>query len=338
VVVTVRADDGAEGVGYTYAGDQGGRLVADAVEQLIAPLIAGRDAAAVEDHWARCHQELLLIGRRGAVMRALSAVDIACWDLRGRRSGEPLARTLGTEATSVAAYASGGYYRTDDELADLRSQVEHYLELGFSDFKIKFGRIPLRRDVARVALARELIGPEGRLALDVNNGWRGLAEALAAVRALEELDIWWIEEPFSPDDVDNHRRLAGRSSIAIATGEIEATRWGFGGLIRAEAAHVLQPDACVAGGITEWLRIAHAADAFGLSVAPHWHANLHAPLVAATPNADVVEYFDVRQGVFNFERLVANPLRVRDGRIALASEPGTGVVLDPEAVERWTVT
>ncbi len=336
VLVTVRDADGGEGVGYTYAGDQGGALVAAAVE-LIAPLLVDRPAWAVEGNWAHCFQELLLVGRRGAVIRALSAVDIACWDLRGKLAGQSLQRMLGSDVAEVPAYASGGYYKTEDHLEDLRDQVQHYLDRGFVDFKIKFGRLPLAQDLPRVQLARELIGPEGRLALDINNGWLNLAQSLPAVYALAEHDIWWIEEPFAPDDVANHRALAERSPVPIATGETEATRWGFAQLIEQRAAHVLQPDACVAGGISEFMKIANAAACFSLPVAPHWHANLHAPLVAASPTGDVVEYFDASLGVFNFEDLVSNPLVVEQGRIQLCDDPGIGVSFDEQALERWRV-
>jgi L-alanine-DL-glutamate epimerase-like enolase superfamily enzyme len=158
------------------------------------------------------------------------------------------------------------------------------------------------------------------------------------VHALAELDLWWIEEPFPPDDVASHRALAERSPVPIATGEIEATRWGFAQLIEQRAAHVLQPDACVAGGISEFMKIAHAAACFSLPIAPHWHANLHAPLVAASPTGEVVEYFDAALGVFNFERLVSDPLVVEQGRIQLRDEPGIGVSFDEQALDRWRVS
>jgi L-alanine-DL-glutamate epimerase-like enolase superfamily enzyme len=335
VVVTARDRDGQEGVGYTYAGTRGAAIVAEIVTELIAPVLVGRPVDDLEENWARVYQELLLLGRRGAVLRALSAVDIALWDLIGKRRGEPLHRMLGSAATSVPAYASGGYYRGGDPLEELREQLDHYVALGFSDYKIKFGRLGLRDDIARVNLAREVIGPESRLALDINNGWPDLATAIAACEALAGLAIWWIEEPFSPDDLASHAALAQRSAIPVATGEIEATRWGFAALIERHAAHILQPDVCVAGGISEFVKIAHTADAFALPVAPHWHANLHAPLVAAAPSGLTVEYFDAELNIFNFDRLLANPLSVSGGRIALSEEPGIGVIFDQEALMRY---
>lgn len=334
VLVRLVSADGSEGVGFTYAGNQGAELVAEAVNSLIAPLVRGRPAWALRENWERVYHETLLIGRRGLVLRALSAFDLAGWDLLGKQRDESLARMLGSSASEAPAYASGGYYYDDsDPLVELERELTHYRELGFTDYKLKFGRLALTTDLARVKLAREIVGPTARIALDLNNRWSSLGEALPALEALRELDIWWVEEPFSPDDVDSHRQLAARSSIPIATGEIEATRWAFADLLRRAAAHILQPDACVVGGITEWIDIARAAEAFACPVAPHWHANVHAPLVAASVNGLTVEYFDQRMEVFNFEKLLANPLEVRDGRLVLSQLPGLGVVFDPAALE-----
>ena len=279
-----------------------------------------------------------MIGRRGLLLRALSAFDLAGWDLLGKQRGESLARMLGCTASQVPAYASGGYYyEGSDPEVEVEREVSHHLKLGFSDFKLKFGRLPLRDDIARVRVAREMIGPSGRIALDLNNKWSSVAEALPALDALAELEIWWIEEPFSPDDVESHAQLTTRSSIPVATGEIEATRWAFADLLQRGAAHVLQPDACVLGDVSEWLDVAHAAEAFAVPVAPHWHANVHAPLVAASRNGLTVEYFDYRTEVFNFERLIANPLEVDRGALVLSDLPGLGLVFDESAIECWTL-
>jgi L-alanine-DL-glutamate epimerase-like enolase superfamily enzyme len=193
----------------------------------------------------------------------------------------------------------------------------------------------LRADVARVRTARQTIGPDARLALDANNAYATPAEALQASRAFEEFDIWWLEEPLSPDDVTGHAEIRQRSSIPIATGEIEATRWGFRDLLAAGAADILQADAGVAGGISEWRRIAHTAASFNVPVAPHWHANLHTPLVAATHNCLTVEYFPLQSGIFNFERIVAERLAPANGCIPVPDRPGIGVVLDQRAVQRY---
>jgi L-alanine-DL-glutamate epimerase-like enolase superfamily enzyme len=337
VIVLVVDEDGVGGIGYTYAGDSGGAWLRSGIEELLAPRLRGRNAFAIEECWESVFRDLLLLGRRGALLRMLSAIDIALWDLRAKRAGLPLRRLLGGSQNSVAAYASGGYYRPGDPCANVAAELGRYLELGFTDFKLKFGGLPLDEDLERVATARRVLGPTARLALDVNNGWQTLEQAMRAIEALQSFDIWWIEEPFMPDDVPNHAALAARSPIPIATGELEATRWGFAQLVDQRAAHILQPDACVAGGISEWRRIAALAASRDLPVAPHWHANLHAQLAAATPNCITVEYFAPGEGIYNFEQLVANRLTVEDGRIELDESPGIGVRLDWGAVGRHAI-
>jgi L-alanine-DL-glutamate epimerase-like enolase superfamily enzyme len=321
VIVRVVAEDGASGVGYTYAGDSGGLWLRDGIEQLLAPRLRGSSVFAIEESWERIFRDLLLLGRRGALLRMLSAVDIALWDLLAKRAGLPLRYMLGGSLDTVPAYASGGYYRPGDACDNVAAELERYRELGFTDFKLKFGGLPLQEDVERVATARRTLEADHRLALDINNGWRTLEQAMHAIDSLQQYDIWWIEEPFAPDDIANHSLLAARSPIPIATGEIEATRWGFAQLVNQRAAHILQPDACVAGGISEWRRIAALAAAHDIPVAPHWHANLHAQLAAATPNCMTVEYFALSEDIYNFERLVTNPLKVEGGHITLDQTP-----------------
>jgi L-alanine-DL-glutamate epimerase-like enolase superfamily enzyme len=337
VIVRVVGDCGAEGIGYTYAGDSGARWLRSGVDELLAPRLVGHRVFDMEAHWDRIFSELLLLGRRGALLRILSAVDIALWDLYGKSAGAPLRTLLGGSEDVVAAYASGGYYRPGDACENVAAELIRYRQLGFTDFKLKFGGLPLDDDLARVDTARRVLAPTDRLALDVNNGWHTHEQASEAIRALEQYDIWWIEEPFPPDDIANHRLLAADSPIPIATGEIEATRWGFAELVEQRAAHILQPDACVAGGISEWRRIADAAAAHDLPVIPHWHANLHAQLAAATPNCPVVEYFALGEGIYNFEQLVRNPLRIEDGKITLDQVSGIGVLIDWEAVSRYSI-
>jgi L-alanine-DL-glutamate epimerase-like enolase superfamily enzyme len=249
----------------------------------------------------------------------------------------PLRYLLGGAQDAVVAYASGGYYRAGNPRDNVIAEVERYRDLGFTDFKLRFGGLPLREDLERVATARRALGPSARLAVDVNNAWRTLGEALEAIDALAQYDIWWVEEPFAPDDIANHVLLRGHSPIPIATGEIEATRWGFGELVDRRAADILQPDACVIGGISEWWRVATLAAEECIAVIPPWHANIHAQLAAATPNCPAVEYFALGEDIYNFEQLVANPLTVADGRILLDRAPGIGVEFDWEAADWWAI-
>ena len=334
VIVRIRASDGTEGVGYTY----GGRLIAAAVDLELGPQLIGRPTGAIDEIWHDLFQESLLLGRRGAVMRAQSAIDIALWDLLGKQLGAPLGRLLGAARTSVPAYFSGGYYREGDTLDAVAAEAARAVDAGFSTMKIKIGGRPVREDVERVRLAREALGPDRKLALDVNNAWGSVAEALGPIAQLAEYDLWWVEEPLSPEDVQGHAQLVRRTGVPIATGEIEATRWGFAALIDADAADILQPDACVCGGISEWIKIAHLAAAHGLPVAPHWNADVHVHLAAATSNCLAVEWFDIEEDVYNFDLVLAEHLTAHDGMLEVPTRPGVGLVLDEDAVSRYRVS
>jgi L-alanine-DL-glutamate epimerase-like enolase superfamily enzyme len=339
ILVTVTDSDGVAGTGYTYAGTSAGSWVTRAVNELLAPHALGKPAGGIGELFTQLSQEFLLVGRRGGLIRALSALDIALWDLLGQTTGVPLRGLLGSARSTVPAYASGGYYRPGDPLQNIRDEVARQRARGFADYKMKVGGLPLREDEARVATAREALGLAGRLALDANNAYRSVAEAIKAADAFAPHDIWWFEEPLLPDDIDGHAQLAARGPIPIATGEIEATAWGFGHLLRARAAHIHQTDACVCGGVSEWLKAAHAAAAFGVQVAPHWHHNLHAQLAAAVSNALVIEHFALEESVYNFEELVepATRMVVVDGVARLGDLPGIGFRYDADAVARYTV-
>ena len=218
VLVEVTTDDGVVGVGYTYTGTTGGELCAGFINDYFAPRLVGESALAPERIWAALFQEHLLIGRRGFLLRALSALDIALWDVVGKVAGQPLYRLLGGFRDSVPAYASGGYYRAGDPLENIEKEFARYLGMGFSDFKIKVGGAPLDVDVERVRVAREMIGPRARLGLDANNAWRTPAEALRFARAVEKYDPWWLEEPLLPDDVEGHAQIAAALDWPVATG------------------------------------------------------------------------------------------------------------------------
>ena len=333
LLVKVRGDDGVEGIGFCYVGNKAGTLGTVAVRDLLAPVLIGEDPARVEGLWAEMYQEAILHGRAGTVMRALSALDIAIWDRNARAAGLPLARYLGGAARdTVPAYASGGYYldgKTDDMLGE---ELAGYAAAGFTAVKMKVGRLSPKGEEDRIAAAREALDPEVLLMLDANNAWPDLPTAMQYIQRYEPYDPYWIEEPFSVDDIENHARLAERTPITVATGEIEAGRWRFRELLEKDAVGILQTDAAVCGGVTEYRRIAQTAASYGIPMCPHWFHDLHVHLVAADPNAQFVEYFPDDQ-VLNFWRLVDRQLEVRDGALVVPMEPGLGFNFDAQAVE-----
>lgn len=337
VLVRVRTADGAEGIGFCYGGSRAGGLVSHAVRELFAPMLKGQSALRVEGLWQDMYQDSILQGRAGAVMRALSIVDIALWDRNARAAALPLCQYLGGHVQDrVPAYASGGYYLDGKTPEKLAEELAGYVQSGFTAVKMKVGRLGLKEEEARIEAAREAIGDDVLLMLDANNAWSDLPTALEYMKRYEPYDPFWIEEPFSPDDIENHARLAEMTSVAVATGEIEAGRWRHQELLQKEAAMILQTDAAVCGGISEWRRIAAMAAGFGVTMYPHWFHDLHVHLVAATPNARMVEFFPDDQ-VLNFRRLVDTQLKFEQGMLRVPTAPGLGFGFDGKAVEKYAV-
>ncbi|CDY77180.1 Muconate cycloisomerase [Caballeronia glathei] len=336
-VVRVKTADGHEGIGFCYSGSRAGMLVTCAVRELFAPLLRDRSSLDVEGLWREMYQESLLQGRAGCVMRALSIIDIALWDRNARAAGLPLSRYIGaTSADRVPAYASGGYYVDGKTPGHLGEEMASYVALGFRAVKMKVGRLDPRAEEARVKAARAAIGDDVLLMLDANNAWSDVPTALEHLRRYERYDPYWIEEPFSPDDIESHAQLAKRTPVTVATGEIEAGRWRHQELLDKRAAMILQSDAAVCGGISEWRRIAAAAAAVGVTMCPHWFHDLHVHLVASTTNARYVEYFPDDQ-VLNFRRLVDTQLEFADGMLKVPTGAGLGFGFDHAALERYAV-
>jgi L-alanine-DL-glutamate epimerase-like enolase superfamily enzyme len=337
VFVRVSSTSGRVGVGYTYAGMHTARSLAMYIDDVMAPRLIDLPENGPTRPWADLYQESILMGRRGFALRAISAIDVALWDLMGQVTGQPVSAMLGGVHDSVPAYASGGYYRPGDPLANIEREISHYLELGFHDVKIKVGGLAPEVDAARVELTRSLVGPSGRVALDANNAWSYPFQVIRFARMVEPFDPWWLEEPLAVDDIAGHAEVARVLDMPVATGEIHSARWDFRDLIQSGAADILQPDAAVLGGVSEWMKVAHAAATFGFPVAPHWNHDLHVHLAAAVANCLAVEWFDAEQDIVNFDRLLAEPMRPEHGVLAVPDRPGLGLVVDWDAVERFRV-
>jgi L-alanine-DL-glutamate epimerase-like enolase superfamily enzyme len=270
-------------------------------------------------------------------MRAISILDCALWDLNARAVKLPLYKYLGaTVEDAVPAYASGGYYVSGKTPKHLGDEMADFVKAGFRAVKMKVGRLSPKEEEARVKAAREAVGPEIELMLDANNAWHDLPTAMRYIERFEPLDPYWIEEPFFPDDIDNHARLAKLTRVTIATGEIGTGRWHFKEILDKGAAQILQTDALVCGGISEWKKIAATAASYGVTICPHWFHDLHAHLVAATSNARYVEYFPDDQ-VLNFRRLIDTQLEVKNGMLLLSTAPGLGFNFDEKAVTHYAL-
>jgi L-alanine-DL-glutamate epimerase-like enolase superfamily enzyme len=326
VTVRVRDAEGAEGVGYTYTVGAGGAAVHVLVARDLAPLLVGRDAERIEEIWNAMWWALHYGGRGGAQVLAISAVDIALWDLRARRQGAPLWRALGGFDPRVPCYAGG--IDLDFPLDALLRQTDDNLARGFRAIKMKVGRPRLGEDVGRVRAMRKHLGADFPLMIDANMRW-SVDEAIRAARALAPLEPVWLEEPTIPDDVPGHARIVREGGLPIAAGENLHTLHEFRALIAAGGVTFPEPDVTNCGGVTVFLKICHLAESFNLPVTSHGAHDLTVHLLAAVPNRSYLEAHG-----FGLDRFIAEPLRIEEGFAVAPDRPGHGIVFDWKAFER----
>ena len=360
LLVEVETDTGLLGLGE--AAHFGGPLVSTAtvIEQELRPYLLGQDPRETERLWELMHRRAYKHARGGIVIAAISGVDIALWDLRGKLAGMPLWRLLGGYRRRVPAYATGGFYAEGKGVPELADEMRAYCRHGFRAVKLKVGRnsgiegsplramadrgvceVSLAEDLARVRAVREAIGPDVRLMVDANGAW-DVPTAVRMGRALEELDVYWFEEPVWPDDLAGSAEVAAKVAIPIAG--YETCSYGtvsFRDYIAARAVHFVQPDVAWAGGLTETLKIAHLAQAANLPLAPHIHGSAvgvaaAAHLLGAVRNGSMAEMVFPAHPLMG--DLVREPLVVDGtGEIDLGERPGLGIELDPDAVKRYRV-
>jgi len=336
VVVRVLDTDGRTGVGSAGLGHPG----AEAVVRELTPIIVGRQPTDVEHLWETMFRATINVGRRGLVLQAISAVDIAVWDLLGQQLGQPLYNLLGGRVRErLPAYASW-LYATED-LDALAEEAHSWSSQGFTAVKQRLAYGPedgpagIRKNVELVRTVVEAVGQDVDVMADAYMGW-DVGYAVRCIRAIEDagLRLRWLEEPLIPDDIPGMARIRRAVSTPISAGEHEATRYGFRDLVTAEAVDILQPDVNRLGGITEARRVWALGETFGLEVIPHVGAahNLHLSVSSlATPFS---EYLPPPSGGQDadedqlFWQLFPDEPRPVDGYVTPPERPGLGVTLD----------
>ncbi len=330
VTVQLRDEEGAEGLGYTYTVGHGGGAIRTLVVDDLRPLLIGSHSDDIEDLWSRMWRRLHYVGRGGLASFAISAIDIALWDLKARRKDLPLWKMLGGTTNQVPVYAGG----IDLEFSkdELLHQAETFLEQGFRAIKMKVGHIELREDLIRVAAMRQLLGTDFPLMVDANMAWT-VDQAIGAARELKQFDLLWLEEPTAPDDFPGHARIAREGGIPIAAGENLHTEREFEMLMSSGHVAFPEPDVANIGGFTAWLRVARLAEQAGLPVTSHGVHDLHVHLLAAVPNASYLEYHG-----FGLNEFMTNPLKIVNGCAIASSRSGHGVEFDWNALQRHQET
>ena len=325
VLVTMATTDGLTGQGLTVGlGGGAAAAIAPYIEQELAPLALGQDALAPEALWQRLWAPNKARMRAGLGVQALSAVDIACWDIVGKAARLPLWRLLGGYSETVPAYGSGGWLSLSDE--ELVAEAQAFAGQGLRAYKFKVGS---PRDAERAALLRRELGDDFGLYADANQAYR-VTEAVAAARALVPAGVAWLEEPVLADTLDDIAAVAAASPIPVAVGENVYLRWGFRAVCERHAAAFLQPDVGRCGGVTEFRKIAHLADAYRLHLSSHLLHEISVSLLAATPAAFQVEYMNLIPA-----DALERPIELRDGTLVAPDVPGHGVALTTEAVRRF---
>jgi L-alanine-DL-glutamate epimerase-like enolase superfamily enzyme len=320
VTVRVRDADGAEGVGYTYTVGRNGAAVDAVLRRELVELMAGEEADHVERLWQKGWWALHYGGRGGPTVLALSAFDIALWDLRAKRAGLPLWNFLGGFDPKVPAYAGG--IDLDLPLDKLLRQTDGNLEKGFRAIKMKVGRARLSEDVERVKAMRAHLGRDFPLMADANMKW-SVDEAIRAARAFQPAELVWLEEPTIPDDPAGHARIVREGGVPVAAGENLRSLWEFKLYIAGGGVTYPEPDVTNCGGVTPFMKICHLAEAHNLPVTSHGAHDVTVHLLAACPNRSYLEAHG-----FGLDRYIAAPLRLVDGNAVAPDRPGHGIEFD----------
>lgn len=346
VLVRVHTDDGLTGLASVGVGNGSAAYI---IEHCLQPVVLGASPFDVEILWEKMFRSTLNFGRKGVCIEAISAVDIALWDLIGKAVGQPVYNLLGGRTRErIRVYASRLYARQD--LAQLAREAREFVRQGFTAMKQRFGFGPrdgpegMRKNVALIRAVREAVGPDVELMADAYMGW-DVPYAIRMIRMIEDagLNLQWVEEPVVPDDIDGYARIRRAVSTPISGGEHEFTRYGFRELIRKEAVDILQPDVNRAGGITEARKIWAMAAAENIRVIPHAGQAHNYYLVMAHLNSPLAEYFpSTAEGApldddTLFWELFQGEPRAREGHITLSGKPGLGLELNQDRIREWSL-
>lgn len=325
LTVEIQDEDGASGLGYSYAVNSGAAAFRTLVNEYLKPTLLGQDAEEIEALWQKMWWKIHYGGRGGHATSAISAVDIALWDLKARKCDLPTWKLLGGYNPEVPVYAGG--IDLEFSIPELLRQADGFQEQGIRAIKMKVGRDSAREDVERVAAMRKHLGPDFTLMADANMRWTA-DQAITIARRLQEFDLLWLEEPTIPDDIEGCARVLRDGGVPIACGENLHTLYEFKSLMASNAVSFPEPDVCNCGGMTSFRKIGVLAEAHNLPLTSHGAHNLTVHLMAAAPNRSFMELHG-----FSLDKYLQAPLAVKEGFVSAPDRPGHGVEFIWQALE-----
>lgn len=358
VIVQVFTDEGITGLGESACFGGPPESTRFIVENELKPIVMGEDPTNIQLVWQRMFDRTRQHGRGGLIFAAMSGIDVALWDILGKKAGLPVYKLLGGYTDAVVPYASSGFYSPGKDVSALADECRSYFERGFKYAKIKIGRNPevlmtplhnmafseeerysLEEDMERVAACINVANRYGaRIMVDVNNNWNTFT-AIRMGRRLQEMGVYWMEEPLHLDNIEGSAEVAAALDMPVAGYESEIGLFRFREFISRRAIDIVQPDVVWTGGITECVRIAKLAQAYNLPCNPHVFssgislaANLH--FLASLPNAGL---FEMDQNVYPLrDELCMNKIDIaEDGLVHVPQKPGLGIELNMETVEKY---
>lgn len=336
LLLRVWTSDGLRG--QIYIGDERDHqaTVCRILREQLFPNILGRQASDVTAIWEEHFQHTIMSANRRSMMQALSALDVVLWDLLGRQAGLPVFRLLGAAQTRLQTIIIGGYYAEGKGVEGLIDEMFEYREAGYAGVKFKVGGRPPEEDIARVSQVRKAIGDDFIIACDANMGY-SVADATTFARGVADCHIAWFEEPVHwYDQVRGMQEVRAATGIRITAGQSEMQRWACRDLVEGGAVDILNTDMSLAGGVTEWRRVAAHAASHRVQMAHHEEPLLSMHLLASTTQGLYPEYFAAdRDPVGAYLPTMAPPLR--QGWVDLPETPGFGIEVDEAFVQRYRV-
>ena len=327
LLIQIRAGTGLLGCGYAFAfGPADLAPVLASAKSLCASLV-GEDANKIEQLWARMTRALALVGASGPTLAALSAIDIALWDLAGQACGRPLADMLGGARDAIPVYGSNGSLQLSVD--ELIAEAVGFVQLGYPAYKFKVGA-GLAKDVERLRAVRGAVGPSFKLIADGTQHWSP-KEAIRVAHALAPHDLWWLEEPVNAQDIEGCAEVRRAVPMDIATGETNFGVAESARLLQLGAADILMPNLQRVGGITGWRKIAAMAELHRVPMASHVYGEIGVHLMCGVPNALTLEVVPWWPKLFN------ESLSIKDGMASPPSRPGLGLTLDNALIQAHSV-